>query len=168
MRSAISSSSVRDLWGDHRGLLFISWLTLHLMLVFLSWSSRICCLSESLRILALSPSLPFCALVSVGVRWVFSTEVFQCDGASWQLHAGVVPACRIAMWIPSCYAWGAQAPVQPLRHQSKNLLEVTGRTSSPAWNLWKPFSYCSIEENSFRDLTCSLKFEPWYTVNCRL
>ena len=117
MRSAISSSSVHDLWGDHRGLLFILWLTLHLMLVFLSWSSRICCLSESLRILALSPSLPFCALVSVGVRWVFSTEVFQCDGASWQLHAGVVPACRIAMWIPSCYAWGAQAPVQPLRHQ---------------------------------------------------
>ena len=35
----------------------------------------------------------------------------------------------------------------------KNLQEVTGRTSSPAWNLWKPFTYCSIEENSFRDLT---------------
>ena len=35
----------------------------------------------------------------------------------------------------------------------KNLQEVTGRTSSPAWNLWKPFTYCSIEENSFRNLT---------------
>ena len=35
----------------------------------------------------------------------------------------------------------------------KNLQEVTGRTSSLAWNLWKPFTYCSIEENSFRDLT---------------
>ena len=35
----------------------------------------------------------------------------------------------------------------------KNLQEVTGRTSSPAWNLWKPFTYCSIEENFFRDLT---------------
>ena len=54
-------------------------------------------LSESLRILAPSPSLPFCVLVSMGVRWVFSTEVFQCDSASWQLHAGVHPACRVAM-----------------------------------------------------------------------
>ena len=30
---------------------------------------------------------------------------------------------------------------------------MTGRTSSPAWNLWKPFTCWSIEENSFRDLT---------------
>ena len=54
-------------------------------------------LSESLRILAPSPSLPFCALVNMGVRWLFSTEVFQCDSASWQLHAGVVPTCRVTM-----------------------------------------------------------------------
>ena len=38
--------------------------------------------------------------------------------------------------------------------KSKDLQEVTGRTSSPALNLGKPFSYiCSIEENSLGDLT---------------
>ena len=116
MRPAISSSCVRDLWGDRRGLLLILWLTLHLMLAFLSWSLRIRCLSESLRILAPSLSLPFCALVSMGVRWVFSTEVFQCDGVSWQLHAGVIPACRVAMdTFMLCLR--CQAPVQLLRHQ---------------------------------------------------
>ena len=51
MRSAVSSS-VHDLWGDGRGLLLILWLTLHLTEAFLSWSLRICCLSQSLRILA--------------------------------------------------------------------------------------------------------------------
>ena len=103
MQSVISSSSIRDLWGDRRGLLLILWLTLHLMLAFLSWSLRICCLSESLRILTPKPSLPFCELVSMPVpddscmqRW------FSLAGLS---------------WIPSCYAWGTQAPVQLLRHQ---------------------------------------------------
>ena len=45
-----------------------------------------------------------------------------------------------------------------LHYTSKNLQEVTGSTSSPKWNLWKPLTYCSIEENSF-----SLKFELWYS-----
>ena len=44
MWSAVSSSSVCDLWGDRRGLLLILWLTLHLVLEFLSWSLQICCL----------------------------------------------------------------------------------------------------------------------------
>ena len=47
-------------------------------------------------------------------------------------------------------------------YESKNLQEVTGRTSSWAWNLWKPLTYCSIEENSFRQGSYSLKFERWY------
>ena len=82
MRSAVSCSTICDLWGDR------------------------------------SPSLPFLGLCvgKYGVRWVFSTEFLQCDGASWWLHAGVVPACSIAM-DTSYYAWGDQAPVQPLRHQ---------------------------------------------------
>ena len=46
MRSAVSSSSVRDLRGVRRGLLLILWLTLHLMLAFLCWSLRICCLAN--------------------------------------------------------------------------------------------------------------------------
>ena len=46
--------------------------------------------------------------------------------------------------------------VQMKQIQSKNLQQVTRRTSSPAWNLWKPFTYCSSEENSFRD-------ERWYS-----
>ena len=33
---------------------------------------------------------------------------------------------------------------------SKNLQEVTGRTSSPVWNLWKPFTYCSIAGDLFQ------------------
>ena len=52
MRSAVSSSSVRDLRGVHRDLLPILWLTLHLTRAFLSWSLRICCLADLLRILA--------------------------------------------------------------------------------------------------------------------
>ena len=71
MWSAVSSSCVRDLRGVRRGLLLILWLTLHLMLAFLSWSLRICCLANR------------CGLP----------------------------------WIPPCYAWGIQAPIQPLRHQ---------------------------------------------------
>ena len=46
---------------------------------------------------------------------------------------------------------------------SKNLQEVTGRTSSPAWNLWKPFTYCSIAGDLFQG-SYSLKFEPWYSL----
>ena len=52
------------------------------------------------RILADSGSQPVPPLLCIGkyrVRWVFSTELFQCDGASWRLHAGVVPARRVAM-----------------------------------------------------------------------
>ena len=30
---------------------------------------------------------------------------------------------------------------------------ATGRTSSPAWNLWKPSTFCPSEENSVRDFT---------------
>ena len=52
MRSAVSSSSVRDRRGVHRDLLPILWLTLHLTLAFLRWSLRICCLADLLRILA--------------------------------------------------------------------------------------------------------------------
>ena len=45
-----------------------------------------------------SPS-PFwvCMLVSMGSGEYFPLNFLQCDGASWRLHAGVVPACRVAM-----------------------------------------------------------------------
>ena len=49
-----------------------------------------------------------------GVRWVFSTEFLQYDHASWQQRW--FPLTGLP-WIPPCYVWGAQAPVQPLRHQ---------------------------------------------------
>ena len=57
------------------------------------------------------------------------------------------------------YNW----PLKSIPISSKNLQEVTGCIPSPVWNLWKPFTYCSIEENSLRDLTLSLKFEWWYS-----
>ena len=90
-----------------------------------------------------------------GFRWAFYTEFLQCDSASWWLHAEVVPICRVAMdtsgrpweneggrvlqknffqpfawirhWIPPCYEWGPQAPVQPLRNQfpSSSLLVMS-------------------------------------------
>lgn len=66
----------------------------------LSWSLRICCWSESFRILAPIPSLPFFLWGgggSVQVRWVFFTEFLQCDSASWRVHTGVVPTRMVAM-----------------------------------------------------------------------
>ena len=46
--------------------------------------------------------------------------------------------------------------------------KVTGRTSSPAWKLWKPFSYCSIEENQpfslGRTLSGILQFKIWTMI----
>ena len=52
------------------------------------------------RIFADSGSQPFPPLLCIGkygFRWVFSTEYFHCDSASWWMHAGVVPARRFAM-----------------------------------------------------------------------
>ena len=74
-------------------------------------------LSESLRILAPSASLPFCALVSIRSGEYFPLNSFSVTVSvgscmqGWFLLAGLP-------WIPPCYAWGVQAPVQPLRHQS--------------------------------------------------
>ena len=51
-------------------------------------------------IFADSGSQPVPTLLCIGkyeVRCVFSTEFFQCDGASWRLHARVVLARRVAM-----------------------------------------------------------------------
>ena len=73
-------------------------------------------LSESLRILAPSPSLPFCALVSIRSGEYFPLNSFSVMVSvggcmqGWFLLSGLP-------WIPPCYAWGVQAPVQPLRHQ---------------------------------------------------
>ena len=116
MRSAVSSSSVRDQWGNRRGLLLILWLILHLMRAFLSWSLRICCLSQSLRILAPSPSLPFCAWVSIGLVEYFPLNSFSVMVPVGGCMQGWFPLAGLP-WIPPCYDWGFQAPVQPLRHQ---------------------------------------------------
>ena len=67
------------------------------MLAFLSLL-----LKDLKRIFADSGFQPFCVLVSTG-----SGEFFQCDGASWRLHAGVGPARRVAM----------DTPLLCLRHQ---------------------------------------------------
>ena len=67
------------------------------MLAFLSLL-----LKDLKRIFADSGFQPFCVLVSTG-----SGEFFQCDGASWRLHAGVGSARRVDM----------DTPLLCLRHQ---------------------------------------------------
>ena len=113
MQSAVSSSGIRNLWGDRRSLLLILCLTLYLMLAFLSWSLWTCCLSESLWILAPSPSLPFCALVSIRSGEYFPLNSFSVMVSVGGCMQGWFPLAG----LPPCYAWGVQAPVQPLRHQ---------------------------------------------------
>ena len=107
MRSAVSSSSVRDLRGVRRGLLLILWLTLHLMLAFLSWSLRICCLANRCRFWL--PARPSPSR---------SGEYFPLNSFSVMVSVG---GCMQGWFplagLPPCYAWGVQAPVQPLRHQ---------------------------------------------------
>ena len=76
----------------------------------------ICCLSESLRNLAPSPSLPFYALVSMGSWQYFPMNSFNVTVPVGGCMQGWFPLTRLS-WIPPCYAWGVQAPVQPLRHQ---------------------------------------------------
>ena len=73
-------------------------------------------LSESLQILAPSPSLPFCALVSIRLCEYFPPNSFSVTVPVGSCMQGWFPLAGL-LWIPPCYAWGIQAPVQPLRHQ---------------------------------------------------
>ena len=73
-------------------------------------------LSESLRILAPSPSLPFCALVRIRSGEYFPLNSFSVPVSVGGCVQGWFPLAGLP-WIPPCYAWGVQAPVQPLRHQ---------------------------------------------------
>ena len=73
-------------------------------------------LSESLRILAPSLSLPFCALVSIRSGEYFPLNSFSVMVSVGGCMQGWFPLAGLP-WIPPCYAWGVQAPVQPLRHQ---------------------------------------------------
>ena len=78
-------------------------------------------LSESLRILAPSPSLPFCALkVSIRSGEYFPLNSFSVTVSVDGCMQGWFPLA-VLPWIPPCYAWGVQAPVQPLRHQFPSL-----------------------------------------------
>ena len=70
-------------------------------------------LSDSLWILAPTPSPP--ALVSTGMG---SGEYFH-----WK--AGVVLTRTWLPWIPPCYAWGDQAPVQPGTSTQAHLLVIS-------------------------------------------
>ena len=119
--NAVSSLLLRRMWsvGWPQGPLFILWLTLHLTLAF--WADL--CRSgvkENLCGFWL-PALPslfwgVCVLVSMGSGEYFPVNSFSMTmpvGScmqQWFLLAGLP-------WIPPCYAWGAQVPVQPLRHQ---------------------------------------------------
>ena len=73
-------------------------------------------LSKSLRILAPSPSLPFCALVRIRSGEYFPLNSFSVPASVGGCMQGWFPLAGL-QWIPPCYAWGVQAPVQPLRHQ---------------------------------------------------
>ena len=95
MRSAVSSSSVRDMWGDRRCLCFSCDLRCvscgHFELIFADLLLK--------RVFQDSGSQPFPPFLggSVQVRWVFFTEFRQCDSASWRVHTAVVPTRMVAM-----------------------------------------------------------------------
>ena len=81
------------LWSDRKGLLLFWDLCCISRWHFLGWSLWICLVSESLRILAPSPSLPFCA--GEYFHWILS--VGGCM-QGWFPFAGLPR-------IPPCYAW---------------------------------------------------------------
>ena len=70
-------------------------------------------LSESLQILAPCPSLPFSAVVSIRSGEYFPLNSFSVMVSVGGCMQGWFPLAG----LPPCYAWGVQAPVQPLRHQ---------------------------------------------------
>ena len=73
-------------------------------------------ISELLQILAPSPSLPFCAMVSIRSGEYFPPNLFSVMVSVGGGLQGWFPLAGLP-WILPCYAWGVQAPLQPLRHQ---------------------------------------------------
>ena len=73
-------------------------------------------ISELLQILAPSPSLPFCAMVSIRSGEYFPPNSFSVMVSVGGGLQGWFPLAGLP-WILPCYAWGVQAPLQPLRHQ---------------------------------------------------
>ena len=73
-------------------------------------------------------------------------------------------AWSLASVVFSCVSWhrvhtyGSKIDTRLLQH--KNVQEVTGRTSSPAWNLSKPFAYCSIG----RTLSGIVQLKTWAII----
>ena len=103
MRSAVSSSSVHDLRGDHRGLFayVVTYVVCHTGIFELIFADLL--LSELWQILAPSLSLPFCGLVSIRSGEYFPLNSFSVTVSvggcmqGWFLLAGLP-------WIPPCYA----------------------------------------------------------------
>ena len=103
------------------GLLLILSLTLHFLLAFRADHCRSSVARAFKQFFVDSGSHPFPpALVSTGMG---SGEYFH-----WK--AGVVPTCTCLPWIPPCYAWGDQAPVQPGTSTQAHLLMVISLTTS--------------------------------------
>ena len=73
-------------------------------------------------------------------------------------------AWSLASVVFSCVSWhrvhtyGSKIDTRLLQH--KNVQEVTGRTSSPAWNLSKLFAYCSI----WRTLSGIVQLKTWAII----
>ena len=102
------------------GLLLILSLTLHFLLAFRADHCRSSVARALKQFFVDSGSHPFPpALVSTGMG---SGEYFH-----WK--AGVVPTCTCLPWIPPCYAWGDQAPVQPGTSTQAHLLVISLTTS---------------------------------------
>ena len=137
MQSVVSSSSVRDLRGVRRDLLLnlVTCVASHAGIFELIFVDL---LNESLRILAPSASLPFCAWVSIRPSEYFPLNSFSVTVSVGGCMQEWFPLAGLP-WIPPCYAWGIQAPVQPLRHQfqahllAMSLIRV--QATSLTWNL---------------------------------
>ena len=105
------------IWGVTAGAFCLScdlYVTSHAGIFELIFADLL--LSESLRILAPSPSLPFCALVSIRSGEYFPLNSFSVTVSVGGCMQGWFPLAGLP-WIPSSHAWGVQAPVQPLRHR---------------------------------------------------
>jgi len=103
MRSAVSSSSVRDLRGAPQGpsAYLVTYVASHAGIFELIFADLL--FSESLRILAPSPSLPFCALVSIGSGEYFPLNSFSVTVPVGGCMQGWFPLAGLP-WIPPCYA----------------------------------------------------------------
>ena len=87
---------------------------------------------------------------------IFPLNSFQCDGASWRLHAGVVPARRVAMDTSLICLKCSLTHCQPVRHQFPS-----SSIGAEFNTLQVKKGECVEGEGSTFNSTCSNRFVTW-------